>query len=49
MDVDVFALGGVSRENMATLKGIGLAGIAAITLFMRDEPISDILEEVRQL
>lgn len=49
LGLDVFALGGVSRENMRTLKGTGVAGVAAITLFMHDEPLDEIVEELRAL
>lgn len=49
LGVDVFALGGISRENLRTFAGVPIAGVAAVTLFMNDEPIERILEEVRAL
>ena len=44
----VFALGGLTRERVGRLKGIGLAGVAAVTMFMDDEPLEEIVREVRQ-
>ena len=49
LPVPVFALGGFTRENMKSVKDIPIAGIAGITLFMSDEPIQEIVNEVRQL
>lgn len=47
--VPVFALGGVSMENLEHLRGVPIAGVAAITMFMNDEPLDSILEAVRKL
>jgi thiamine-phosphate pyrophosphorylase len=47
--VEVLAIGGISRQNLGLLKGSGIAGVAAITLFMEDEPIGEIVEAVRAL
>jgi thiamine-phosphate pyrophosphorylase len=46
---DVYALGGVSLENLEQLRGTGIAGVAGITLFMRDEPVGAIVEAVRAI
>lgn len=45
---DVFALGGISRSNVASLRDAA-AGVAAVTLFMHDEPLEEIMEELRAL
>ena len=44
----VYALGGVSRENLEQLRGLPIAGVAAITLFMKDRPVSVVVEAVRR-
>lgn len=49
LGVDVYALGGVSADNLVLLAGLGLAGVAAVTLFMRDEPLERIVEEIHRL
>jgi thiamine-phosphate diphosphorylase len=46
---DLYALGGISRENLHELAGTGIAGVAAITLFMRDSPVREIVEAVRAI
>jgi thiamine-phosphate diphosphorylase len=47
LEIEIFALGGISRETLAELKGIPLAGIAGVTLFMADEPLEEIVAAVR--
>ncbi|MGA7614180.1 MAG: thiamine phosphate synthase [Thermoanaerobaculia bacterium] len=47
--VDVFALGGFSAGNLSQLRGVPVAGVAGITLYMEDEPLDRILEAVRAL
>lgn len=47
--IPIFALGGISVDNLQELRGLPLAGIAAITLFMKDEPLEGIVEAVRIL
>lgn len=47
--VEVYALGGVSFDNLDGLRGTGIAGVAAVTLFMADEPVDRIVESVRRL
>lgn len=47
--VPVFAIGGMSRHHLEQLRGLKLAGIAAITLFMEDEPVGDIVRTVQAL
>jgi thiamine-phosphate pyrophosphorylase len=47
--IELFALGGISRENLQELRGTGISGVAAITLFMEDQPLRDIVEAVRTL
>ncbi|HVT04323.1 MAG TPA: thiamine phosphate synthase [Thermoanaerobaculia bacterium] len=49
LEIEVFAIGGVSRDNLQALKETGIAGVAAITMFMHDEPLEQIVEEVRTL
>lgn len=44
----VFALGGISLENLGQLHGLPIAGVAAITLFMEDRPVSAVVEAVRR-
>ena len=46
---DVYALGGLCLENLSQLAGSGIAGIAGITLFMRDTPIEEIVEAIRAI
>jgi thiamine-phosphate pyrophosphorylase len=45
--IEVFALGGISRDNLQALSGSGIAGVAAVTLFMSDGPVAAIVEDVR--
>jgi thiamine-phosphate pyrophosphorylase len=47
LGVDIYALGGISRERLGELKGIPIAGVAAVTLFMEDEPLEEIVAAVR--
>jgi thiamine-phosphate pyrophosphorylase len=47
--IEIFAIGGISRDNLQELRGTGISGVAAITLFMEDEPLRDIVEAVRAL
>lgn len=47
--VEVYALGGVSFDNLDQLRGTGIAGVAAVTLFMADEPVDRIVESVRRM
>jgi thiamine-phosphate pyrophosphorylase len=46
---DVYALGGLSLDNIGQLAGTGIAGVAGITLFMRDEPLAEIVEAIRAI
>lgn len=46
---DVYALGGLSLDNLQQLAGTGIAGIAGITLFMRDLPVAEIVEAIRAI
>ena len=48
-EIPTFALGGISRENIAQLRGLGLAGVAAITMFMSDRPLEPIMSAVRSM
>ncbi|MGH9459273.1 MAG: thiamine phosphate synthase [Thermoanaerobaculia bacterium] len=48
LSVDVYALGGISPANLGALQGLGLAGVAGITLFMADEPLEAVVEAVRR-
>jgi thiamine-phosphate pyrophosphorylase len=47
--IPVFALGGMSRDTAPQLSGTGVAGIAAITLYMDDSPVSEIVRMVHEL
>jgi thiamine-phosphate pyrophosphorylase len=47
--IPVFALGGISCENVESLRGLKIAGIAAVTLFMSDGPPGEIVRMVRAL
>ncbi|HEY5611065.1 MAG TPA: thiamine phosphate synthase [Thermoanaerobaculia bacterium] len=49
LGAEIYALGGIARENLETLRGLPIAGIAAVTLFMADEPLEEIVESVRAL
>ena len=46
---DVYALGGVTLSNLHHFRDEPLAGIAAISLWMIDEPLESALEAVRAL
>lgn len=47
LEIDVYALGGISQATLGELKGIPIAGVAAVTLFMEDEPLEEIVAAVR--
>lgn len=47
--IPVFVLGGISVDNMSRFRGMPIAGIAAITLYMDDRPLGPIVEAVREL
>lgn len=49
LSVDVFALGGISVDTLADVAATGVAGVAAITLFERDEPLEQIVARIRDL
>ncbi len=49
LGVEVYALGGLSMSNLHHFRNEPLAGIAAISLWMTDEPLESALEEVRAL
>jgi thiamine-phosphate pyrophosphorylase len=47
LGMPVFALGGISADNLSELQATGIEGIAAITLFMADEPIDSIVRTIK--
>lgn len=47
--IPTFALGGIALENVRELRGLGLAGIAAITMFMIDRPLGPVVSAVRSM
>ena len=47
--VPLFVLGGIDRSRLAMLADLNVSGVAAVTLYMSDEPIEEIMEEVRAL
>ncbi|MDX1584352.1 MAG: thiamine phosphate synthase [Thermoanaerobaculia bacterium] len=47
MKVDVYAIGGFDSENIEDLRGTGVRGVAGISMFMDDEPVSEIVNRVR--
>ena len=47
LEIDVYALGGISLAMLDRLREIPIAGVAAITFFMDDEPVEGIIEAVR--
>jgi thiamine-phosphate pyrophosphorylase len=49
LPIEVFALGGIRVDTLAQLADCGIAGVAAITMFMADEPIGEIMETIRTL
>lgn len=44
--IDVYALGGLSIDKLPLLEGTGVRGVAAITMFMQDEPIERIISAI---
>jgi thiamine-phosphate pyrophosphorylase len=46
--LEVYALGGLTVDNVRELQGTGVTGVAAITMFMEDEPIDQIVTSVRE-
>lgn len=49
LDIDIFALGGVTVDTLAAIGATGVSGIAAISLFLVDEPLEAIVEQIRSL
>lgn len=49
VDIQVFALGGFDRRRVAELEGSRVTGVAGIAMFMKDEPIAEIVNEIRQV
>ena len=49
LDLDIYALGGISMENLHVLSGSGAAGVAAVSLFLTDRPLEPIMEAIRRL
>ncbi|MFN2441355.1 MAG: thiamine phosphate synthase [Thermoanaerobaculia bacterium] len=49
LGVDIYALGGLSMENLHVLSGSGVAGVAAVSLFLADRPLDPIMEAIRRL
>lgn len=47
LGIDIFALGGISLATLEDLRGVPVTGVAAVTLFMIDEPLEQIVEAVR--
>lgn len=47
-DIDVYALGGLTVERLAVLEGTGVTGVAAVTMFMHDDPIEQIVSSVSE-
>jgi thiamine-phosphate pyrophosphorylase len=46
LGIEIYALGGISRDTLEMLKSIPLAGVAAVTLFMADEPLETIVAAI---
>lgn len=49
LEIDIYALGGISMENLHVLSGSGAAGVAAVSLFLTDRPLEPIMEAIRRL
>jgi thiamine-phosphate pyrophosphorylase len=49
LELDIYALGGISMENLHVLSGSGVAGVAAVSLFLTDRPLEPIMEAIRRL
>jgi thiamine-phosphate diphosphorylase len=49
LELDIYALGGISMENLHILSGSGAAGVGAVSLFLRDRPLEPIMEAIRRL
>lgn len=47
LGIPVYALGGFDISRVERLRSTGVEGVAAITLFMRDEPLDRVVEKVR--
>ena len=44
--IAVYALGGISVDNLPMLADLPIEGVAGITLFMKDEPVSEVIRQV---
>ncbi|HUP66499.1 MAG TPA: thiamine phosphate synthase [Thermoanaerobaculia bacterium] len=44
--IAVYALGGISIDNLSMLTGLPIEGIAGITLFMKDEPVAEVVRQI---
>jgi thiamine-phosphate pyrophosphorylase len=49
LELDIYALGGISMENLHVLRGSGVAGVGAVSLFLTDRPLEPIMEAIRRL
>ena len=46
LGIDLYGLGGLSAETLGRLAGLPLKGVAAITMFMNDEPLDELIAAV---
>ncbi|HUO83611.1 MAG TPA: thiamine phosphate synthase [Thermoanaerobaculia bacterium] len=49
LGVELYALGGISSENLGSLAALPIAGVAAITLFMVDDHAEEIVAKIREM
>lgn len=47
--IDLYALGGLTLDKLSVLRDTGVTGVAAVTMFMADEPIEQIVAAVREV
>lgn len=46
--VELYALGGMTLDRLSSLEGTSVSGVAAVTMFMGDEPIERIVAAVHE-
>ena len=49
MQIPVVAIGGISRENLVSLAGTGIAGIAVVSAVFAQKDVQSAAQELAQL
>ncbi len=49
VDIPVVAIGGINRENLLKLKGLGLAGVAVVSSIFGQRDVEEAARELRAL